>query len=107
MEELGKSSTGAWIDADKKAAPVPAHETFADIRAADPTIRFLLDEDVWSVFDAMVTADVLVIDASKFPIVAGVYNPNTVIYNAIDLPRLAFPYGGYEKYILRHWIKIC
>merc|ERR1712050_605777 len=49
-----------WLDADKKAPDRPPTETFADIIAADPSIHVMLDEDVFSVFDAMVTADVLI-----------------------------------------------
>merc|ERR1712137_1021300 len=106
-KKASKSDSNApWIDADIKKVGEPVEKTFADITAADPSINMVFDGDVWGVFDAMATADVLIIDASKFPILAAMFNPNTVIYNAIDHSRLEFPYGGYEKYILPHWKKI-
>jgi len=95
-----KSDYSAWLDADKKDLMRPASQTFADISQHDPGVKLVLDADVWAVFDAMATADVLVIDASTFPILAAMFNPNVVIYNAIEKSRLAYPYTTYS---LDHW----
>ena len=63
----------------------------------------LINQNVWQVFQTMVVADVLVIDASMFPITAAVLNKNLIIANAIEKSRCKFPYGGYEKRVLSHW----
>jgi hypothetical protein len=92
-----------WFDADKKDLMRPVSQTFADISQHDLGVKLILDADVWAVFDAMATADVLVIDASTFPILAAMFNPNVVIYNAIAKSRYRPGNPIEPKYALDHW----
>jgi len=89
-----------WLDADRQELMRPASLGFAEISQLAPGVKLILDADVWAVFDAMVTADVLVLDASSFPKLAALFNPNVVIYNAIETSRLANPYLTCS---LDHW----
>jgi len=89
-----------WKDADKNDLAEPAEKSFEDILEAHPQVRLCLDQDVWKVFHTMVKADILVIDASMFPISAAVLNENRVIANALDKGRSR---EGYDHYIQPHW----
>jgi len=93
-----KSTTdNAWVDADTKYLMRPVSHSFADIPLVFPGVKLILDAGVWAVFDALATADVLVIDHSTFPILTAFFNPNVVIYNAIAKSL------NYNFYILDHW----